>query len=479
MNTTPTFNPLAIEQEIRTRFNPLPGLTPDGLTRQIDEFRAGYLRNLALTMDAMEERDDLLAAVIPKAKAAPTIHGWEISTVDTENEGDATKAAAQKEALEYFYNNLRATSAIEQDLLGGIELLLEQMMDAKGKRYSCHNLVWKSDGRGRYTVTAHHVPLWFFEARNGKLRFLQDAYGVVGEDLKPGAWMVSVGRGLMIPCAVAWMFKHLPLRDWLLYCRRHGLPGIEGVTDAVVGSAEYDKLRAAVVAAAGGEFAWIRSQNQQINKIDFGADGDLPFPALVDRMDRAMSAIWRGGDLSTMSKGQQAIGAQGQKDEGDIIEARDAKWLSGQLNMRLDRLVLDYIFGEDAPALAYITIKTAQKQDVELDLKIDEFAQKNGFGISRKQFSERYHRPEPGEDDELLVAKKPEDRTDGTDRTNGNKVPAVNEAGAGLTPELAKTMRAALPKTLLDLASTPALADFYEEIFAAAFVAGATQKEEK
>jgi phage gp29-like protein len=402
MNIEPTFNALAIEREIQSRFNPLPGLTPDGLARQIDEFRAGYLHNLALTMDVMEERDDLLAAVVPKAKAAPTIHGWEINTVNTRTDGEAKKAAEQKATLEYFYNNLRATSAIEQDMLGDIYLLLEQMMDAKGKRYSCHNLVWKSNGRGRYTVTAHHVPLWFFEARTGKLRFLNKTNNPTGEDLKPGAWLVSVGKGLMIPCAVAWMFKHLPLRDWLLYCRRHGLPGIEGVTDAISGTAEYDKLRTAVLAAAGGEFAWIRSQNQQINKIDFGAEGDLPFPALVDRMDRAMAAIWRGGDLSTMSKDKQAVGAHGQKKEADIIAAKDANWLSEQLNMRLDRLVLDYTFGENEPALAYITIKPPPRKDLELDLAIDSFAVRNGHPISRKQFAERYNRPLPKANDELL-----------------------------------------------------------------------------
>lgn len=408
MSAAPAFSLERIEVEKRSTFNPIPHLTPETLTSQIDRFRAGYLRPLSLTMDAIIERDDLLAGVVPKALAAPTIHGWEINTVETDDEADAREAQRQKEVLEEFYNNLRVTSAMEQDQLGGVELLLEQMMEAKGKRYSVHNIVWQPRAGG-YTATFWHAPLHFFEATKGRLRFLETAQAVYGVEMDPGAWLVTVGRGLMIACSVAWMYKRLPLRDWLVYCSRHGLPGFEGVTDEDEGSKGWQQLSNAVRAAAAGEFAWVRKNNQSINKIDFGAEGELPFPALVERMDRAMSAIWRGADLSTISSGAGAEGrgANLQGEEGDIIEAKDAQWLTGQLNLRVDRLVLDYVFGPETPALAYFKVLTAQKQNIDQDLKIDEFAMKYGHPISRQQFSERYNRPLPGDEDELLVAPAP------------------------------------------------------------------------
>ncbi|MHB9009194.1 MAG: phage portal protein family protein [Limisphaerales bacterium] len=402
MNTAAQISFSLIAAEKRSRFNPLANLTPEKLTQFLDQFRAGHLRPLAQVIEAIEERDDVLATVVPKTKAAVARHGWEILTVDTLTESEASQALKQKEVLERFYNSLRATSAIDQDELGGVKLLLRQMMDAKGKRYSVHHLVWEPGPDG-YRVRAIHVPLWFFENAEGRLRFIRDAYGVYGVDLEPGAWMVTKGLGVGIACAVAWMFKHLPLRDWLIYCARHGMPGIEGVTDAPEGSEEWNKLMSAVSQAAS-EFAWVRSRSSEIKAIEWATSGELPYPALVDRMDRALAALWRGADLSTKSAGQgQGQGASLQGGESDLIEQDDAEWLSETLQLRLDRLVLDYTFGPEVPALAYFHVTSAQKENLELDLKVDEFALRSGHPISRQQFAERYSRPIPEDGDELLT----------------------------------------------------------------------------
>lgn len=392
-----------IQAEKRSRFDPLKDLTAEKLVAYLDEFRAGQVQNLARVMDSIEERDDVLVSVVPKAKASVARHGWEVLTINTENEAEKKLAEEQKAALEYFYNHLRATSALDQDEMGGMSLLLRQMMDAKGKRYAVHNLVWSPRPEGRYTATFHFVPLWFFENSTGKMRFISQPFGFYGEDMAPGEWLVTKGQGVMIACSVAWMYKRLPLRDWLIYCSRHGMPGIEGVTDAAEGSDEWNKLVTAVEAAAK-EFAWVRSRSSEIKTIEFSTQGQLPYAPLVERMDRAMAAIWRGGDLSTMSKDGSAVGANPQASETVLMEEDDAAWLSETLQLKVDRLVLDYIFGEDAPALAYVKVLTAQKQNTELDLKIDEFALRNGHPIARQQFAERYNRPEPGKDDELLTA---------------------------------------------------------------------------
>lgn len=395
-----------IQAEKRSRFDPLKDLTAERLVCFLDEFRAGQLQNLARVMDAIEERDDVLVSVVPKAKAAVARHGWEVLTVNTDDEAGKSLAAEQKAALEYFYNNLRATSALDQDETGGMALLLRQMMDAKGKRYAIHNLVWQPRPEGRYTATFHFVPLWFFENTTGRMRFISQPFGFYGEDMAPGEWLVTKGQGVMIACSVAWMYKRLPLRDWLIYCSRHGMPGIEGITDAPEGSDEWNKLVAAVGAAAK-EFAWVRSRSSEIKTIDFSAQGQLPYAPLVERMDRAMAAIWRGGDLGTMSKDGSAVGSDPQQSETTLIEEDDAAWLSETLQLKVDRLVLDNIFGEAAPTLAYVKVLTAQKQNTELDLKIDDFALAHGHPISRQQFAERYNRPVPEDIDELLTAPAP------------------------------------------------------------------------
>lgn len=392
-----------IQAEKRSRFDPLKDLTPERLVTYMDEFRAGHFQNLARVMDTIEERDDTLISVVPKAKAAVARHGFEILTVDTDSDEEAALAERQREELEFFYNNLRATSALDQDENGGMSLLLRQMMDAKGKRYAVHNIVWQPKLGGRYTANFIQAPLWFFESTVGKLRFISQPFGFYGEDMERGAWLVTKGEGLMIACSIAWMYKRIPLRDWLIYCGRHGMPGIEGITDAAKDSDEW-KLVEQAVEAAYSEFKWVRNRNSEIKTIDFSAQGELPYAPLVERMDRALVRIWRGGDLSTMSKDGAAVGANPQQSETINIEEDDAAWLSETLQLKVDRLVLDYIFGEDAPTLAYVKILTTKKQNTELDLKIDDFAVRNGHPLSQKQFAERYNRPLPDEDDALLTA---------------------------------------------------------------------------
>jgi hypothetical protein len=394
------FSADAIRQEKLSRFNPLSDLSPQTLVTRIDQFRAGHVRHFARTADAMEETDDVLACVIPKAKSAVARRGWEILTVENDQ---PELAERQQDVLQRFYDTLRATSALDADEAGGFQLLLRQMMDAKGKRYAVHNLVWRPVADS-YQVTAHFCPLWFFENTTGRMRFLRERGQMYGETMEPGAWLVTKGTGIMLACAVAWMFKHLPLKDWLTYSGLFGMPGIEGVTDAGRDTEEWAAVEAVVAAAASG-LKYVRNRSSEINRIEFGSTGDLPFPALVERMDRALASLWRGADLSTISAGQgQGQGASLQGDEASLMEADDCAWLSETLNHKLDRLVLDYVFGPEAPALAYVRVTGPDRRNLTQEIAVDTFLRDSRFPIAHQSVSERYGRPLPeGADPEALL----------------------------------------------------------------------------
>jgi phage gp29-like protein len=130
--------PERVQLSLRARFNPIPSLTPTLLSAYLEAFRVGFFRNTALAWDAIERRDYKLQAVAPKRKKAVARHGWEILRVD-----DSPAAQQQKLALEYFYNHLTATNALEENETGGLALLIRQMMDAVGKRYAVHEIVWQ------------------------------------------------------------------------------------------------------------------------------------------------------------------------------------------------------------------------------------------------------------------------------------------------------------------------------------------------
>jgi phage gp29-like protein len=133
-----------VRRAIEGRFNPIRGLKPSKLARVLDQYHSGYLREAALLWDAMENRDLLIRNVASKRKKAVARAQWEILTTD-----DSAEAMQQKEALEVFYNNLVATSVMNENERGGMGLLVRQMMDAIGKGFAVHEIVWRPiEGKG-------------------------------------------------------------------------------------------------------------------------------------------------------------------------------------------------------------------------------------------------------------------------------------------------------------------------------------------
>jgi len=394
--TTEIVSAERVALHLRSRFNPIRNLTPATLAYQLDRFHSGYIRDAAITWDKIETRDDVLSSVIPKRRKSVSRHGWEIVMAD-----DSPEAARQKEALEFFFAELTATSAVDLNYTGGLQLLVRQMMDAVGKRYAVHEIVWQPTPNG-LTATFRFVPVWFFENTAGKLRYRQSEGAISGIPLEPGEWMVTAGDGLMEPCSVAYMFKRMPLNDWLIYSERHGMPGLHGVTDAAEGSTEWNTLVTALQ-NFGVDWAMVTNRGAEINKVDTSATGELPYPKLVERMDRAMAALWRGADLSTMSAGSgEGTGASLQGEESDILEDDDADLISETLNRQVVPWVLRYALGDVAP-LAEIRINTGQKQDVKLDLEVDRFLINAGAPVAVNDLLERYGRPQPNPDEQLAV----------------------------------------------------------------------------
>jgi len=125
---------IAIER--MQRFNPLRHLSPDYLRSAHEEFNAGRLRTAAKLWDAIERTDDICQVVASKRKKAVSRHGYEIIQDD-----DSPEAKRHAEALEFFYDKLVATKADDRNVRGGLPLLVRQMMDAEGKRYSNHEIV--------------------------------------------------------------------------------------------------------------------------------------------------------------------------------------------------------------------------------------------------------------------------------------------------------------------------------------------------
>jgi phage gp29-like protein len=408
---------LAREMKMRMRISPLRGFDFESFTRQRDAFNRGWLGEFAQTMEAVEQSDDVLKSVAPKRKKAASRNGYEILRVQGD---DSPEAKAHEEALKFFYANCRVTNALDENERGGLKLLLRQMMDAVGKKYAVHEIVWKPVDGGvmqeaaggaptatgaapvlprKYTAEFRFVPLQFFENTAGRLRFLPTGFGIEGEDLKPGQWLVTVGDGVMVACALAWLFKNLPLKDWAIYCQRHGMPIIKGSTTAQRGSVEWSAMEDAVAAVAS-EMAVVMSNGEGIEAIDIKGAGELPYPAFVERSDRALARLWRGGDLGTMSKDGHAAGSNPQQEEMETLEEDDAEMLTEALQQYVDRYVIEYTFGPGVTPLAYIQVNARNRQNIDQDLQVAQFLLSAGAPMGVVSTMERlnWQMPDKGED---------------------------------------------------------------------------------
>jgi phage gp29-like protein len=362
-------------------WSPVRELSPERLQGWLDQWRAGLIAPAARLFREIEERDDVVLAVASKRKAAVAACEWEVIQLE-----ESPAAARHADALRFLYDNLVASDALDLDEEGDMATALESMADAIGSKYSVHEILWRASPRG-LTAELRSVPLWFFERSTGRLTFQPQQTGTPGMELHSGEWLTTVSRTwLHKATAIAYLYKVYPLRDWLQYTERHGMPAFIGSTSARPDSDEWAGLEDAVAALAS-EFAAVVSESSRLQALDLGTQGELPYSPLVDRMDRAIATIWRGGDLSTLSR-SNGVGAESQGEEAAGLLQADCKLLESTLNTQLGRWAIRYAFGPDTKPLAYLRLRPKSNPDQAGEIARFESAQRLRTPLSLRQIRE-------------------------------------------------------------------------------------------
>jgi hypothetical protein len=407
-----TITPARVTLSVRMRTNPIKGLTFERLVNYLDQWQLGFFRLAGMAWDKMEKRDYQLQVVRPKRLKSVARHGYDILIRDDIDESQEPLAQQQKDFLGNFYANVTATTALNADEEGGMSLLIRQMMDAVGKYYAVHEIVWKPnfDGQGNLTARFIFIPVWWVEGTRGKLRFLQSEFQVYGVDMLPGEWLVTCGDGIMEACSVVYLMKATLLKANLAFLDKFGMPGIHGETDAVKGTAEWNNFVEAMQ-EFGQEWVTATNRGAKINLIESKANGDAGYSKLLEVFDRAITQLWRGGDLGTKSS-QHGTGASLQADESEILETDDSKMIEETLDAKVTKYALAWKFGPTAPALAYIKLRTTPRRNIEDDIAVDTFLSgfkdKTGKTLLGVQATlERYSRPLPKPDEDTLQPDAP------------------------------------------------------------------------
>ena len=391
----PALNRQTVAMEQLMKGNALWGANPDTLVTAVTAYHSGNIAQLAKIVDAYERQDDVAAT--GRMKRDASVARCEHTVLIEEGHEDDPRAQLHRETLQRFWATVRCTSAFNRAELGGIRLLKKQMMSARTHGWSAHNILWHTDG-GTLRAEFVQIPMWHFENLTGELRFREHVTDWYGVPLWDGGWLINSATPIGPAVALACCAKRMSLQDWMLFSERAATPGLLGKTAAAPGTEAWNNL-CEMLRRWSRAWTGAVDKDTEITPVNLNT-GTPPMPQLVERMDRAIAALYRGADLSTISKGE-GLGASLQGEESDMLEADQCAEISEALHEQVDRLVIRYECGDDEP-LAYIWIEPVSKPDVESNTKIDNHLASFGVRLSKRDMLQRYGRAEAADDSDAL-----------------------------------------------------------------------------
>lgn len=434
----------------QNKHNPLPYLKPDMLSRVLESFEHGQIREAVLLWEKMTERDDMISNVKPKReKDVSQLDMQVVPDKDAGPDGDAHQAVLLK-----FWKSCRAVNAYDRNERGGFRRLVKQMMTATSFKYAAHHIIWEPRPNGELRATFEFVPLWLFENTTGKLRYLENMSAITGKELDDGEWMVTTGDGLMIACSIGYLAKRAAFNDWLIFSEKFSVPGVLGRTSAASGTAEAVAMQEAVEAFGHDWSALITGDDgthtEPIKIVQAnGNPAAMPMPSVIERVDRRIAALYRGADLSSMSSGPsgEGSGASLQEKETDILRRDDAETIAETL-AEISRLVIEWHFGNGVEPLARVELIVPVQEDATSVVDASTKLADRGAKVSSSALMDRLNIPAATDEADALrpAAKtqdfKTQDARPGEDVTNA----LTGDAAAGL-----QDLRAALAADLRPL----------------------------
>ena len=382
------------------RYNALRALDPDVLVRHLEAFQRGDICGLERVIDEFEQREDKMRIGSFKMAAAVSSKPWKVRIRQGEEENP--RAKLHQEHLTKFWNRVEATDAFCRNRKGGLRLLVKQMMSAQSRVYSVHDICWKVNGDGTLNATFTHVPAWCFENRTGRLRYIRNDCDTVGAEMPDGEWLVTVGEGVGVAAAVIAMAKRLSWNDWLLFSEKCGMPVILGNTNAQRDTPAWAAMSRAIRAIAP-KTGLLADTGTTLNAVSMGAGGQNTYRELVDTVDRAISALYRGGDLATQSSGPDAAGVNAQAGESELMDDDGCKMVAETLRDQVEKFVIRFELGDFEPLAEIVINPPADTDDVEREMKIDTHLSGLGVKLSKKDALARYGRTEAEDENDALT----------------------------------------------------------------------------
>lgn len=392
---------------VRSEFaeHPSRGLTPQRLHHILEEAEQGHLAAQADLFSDMEEKDGHILAEMSKRKRALLTLDWSVAAPRDANSAEKKMA----EQLQEWLTDLADLDDVLLDCLDGI-----------GHGFSALEIAWHRLGRDWLPQSLTHRPQRWFQTvpLDGNALRLRDG-STEGAEPWAFGWVIHKHRaksgyltraGLHRVLAWPYLFKNYSVRDLAEFLEIYGLPLRVGKYPGGATKEEKATLLRAV-AEIGHNAAGIIPEGMMIEFQNAAQGSHEPFQAMMDWCERTQSKAILGGTLTSQADGKSSTNALGNvhNEVRHDLTVSDARQLQGTLTRDLLYPLAVLNFGQvDPRRLPRLVFDTREPED--LKLYADSLPKLVGLGVKVpvKWVHEKLAIPQAQDDDEVLVAPRPE-----------------------------------------------------------------------
>lgn len=370
------------------------GMDPGTLGATLRAADAGNTMQWMILAEEIEELYPHYAAVLSKRKRQSSQLPIKVEAAD-----DSAQAKLHADFVQDW---------LDDDILQGA---IFDMLDAVGKGYSVHEIMWESKPGCVRPAELLYRPQRYFETswEDGETLWLRTGQGFA--ELAPHKFLhhthksksgQAVRSGLTRTIAFLWLFQAFNLKDWALFCQAYGMPIRVGRYGPEASTSDKRVLWRAVSSIAGDVAAIIPKSME----IEFVKDGDRAAGAKLfsergDWLDRTVSKVVLGGTAGTDAiAGGHAVGKEHRAAEQDV-ERYDARLLGVSITRRLVHPMIAFTFG---PQAKYPRIVIGQEEKAPLADIIAAVADlgSQGLRVKASEIRDRLDLTAPEEGDEII-----------------------------------------------------------------------------
>lgn len=290
-----------------------------------------------------------------------------------------------------------------------LQLALFDVLDAVGKGYSVHEIIWETEPGCFRPRELIYKPQRFFELswKDGATLWLRTEQGFA--DLVPHKFLVHTHRsksglvargGLTRAVAFLWLYASYTARDWQLFIQGYGLPIRLGRYGPEASESDKRVLWRAVSSIAGDVAAIIpKSMEVEFIKDSDRSAGKELYANRADWVNFETSKLVLGSTAGVDAvHGSHAVGQEHRAAEDDV-EKFDAALLSVSITRQLVQRMVAFTFG---PQVAYPIVRVGRADSVPLKDVIAGLADLGPLGLKVKADEVRdllhFSKPEDGDE---------------------------------------------------------------------------------